>query len=81
MPNIKLSKIAKELNVGLGTIVDFMHENGYKDFEMNPNARLTDEQVDLLNKEFNKDKSTRSTFCRYLLPLVKSNWGAKHANI
>ncbi len=59
MPNIKLSKIAKELNVGLGTIVDFMHENGYKDFEMNPNARLTDEQVDLLNKEFNKDKSTR----------------------
>ena len=58
MPNIKLSKIAKELNVGLGTIVDFMHENGYKDFEMNPNARLTDEQVDLLNKKYNRMESS-----------------------
>ena len=55
MPNIKLSEIAKELNVGLGTIVDFMHENGYKDFEMNPNARLTDEQYELLVEEFESE--------------------------
>ncbi len=57
--SIRLSKITKELNVGLSTVVDFLHKNGFAEVEANPNFKITDEQYDLLNKEFNKDKSIR----------------------
>jgi len=57
--SIRLSKVTTELNVGLSTIVEFLHKNGFRDVEANPNAKISDEQFDLLNKEFNKDKTLR----------------------
>ena len=57
--SIRLSKITKELNIGLSTAVEFLHKNKFTDVEANPNFKITDEQYDLLNKEFNKDKSIR----------------------
>jgi len=57
--SIRLSKITKELNIGLSTAVEFLRKNKFTDVEANPNFKITDEQYDLLNKEFNKDKSIR----------------------
>ena len=57
--SIRLSKVTKELNIGLSTAVEFLHKNKFADVEANPNFKITDEQYDLLNKEFNKDKSIR----------------------
>jgi translation initiation factor IF-2 len=56
--SIRLSKITKELNVGLSTAVDFLKKKGF-DVESNPNFKISEEQHELLIKEFNKDKSTR----------------------
>ena len=58
--SVKLSKVTKDLNVGLSTVVDFLHKKGYSEVaENNPNARITDEQYDLLLQEFSKDKSVK----------------------
>jgi translation initiation factor IF-2 len=48
---IRLSQAARKLNVGHGTILDFLAKKGFE-VENNPNAKLTPEQVTLLSKEF-----------------------------
>src|SRR6056297_1175325 len=51
---IRLSKLAREFNVGISTIVDFLKKKGY-DVKPNPNAKVTKEQYDLLAKEYSSD--------------------------
>jgi hypothetical protein len=43
----RLSKIARELNVGISTIAEFLNSNGY-DCEENPNEKLSEEILDFL---------------------------------
>ncbi|MFO8236372.1 MAG: translation initiation factor IF-2 [Bacteroidales bacterium] len=50
----RLSKLAREFNVGISTIVDFLKKKGY-DISPNPNAKVTPEQYDLLVKEYSSD--------------------------
>lgn len=55
--SVKLGKLIKDLNVGISTIAEFLNSKGFTgDFE-NPNTRLNDEQLNLLYKEFSKDKT------------------------
>jgi translation initiation factor IF-2 len=54
----RLSKIAKELNVGISTIVEFMHKKGIK-IDSNPNTKITPEQHDLLLKEYSSDLNVK----------------------
>ena len=54
----RLSKVTKELNVGLQTCVDFLQKKGYT-VENSLNAKITDEQYNLLVKEFSTDKDLR----------------------
>jgi translation initiation factor IF-2 len=54
----RLSKIARELNVGISTIVEFLHKKGVK-IDSNPNEKITSEQVDMLLKEFNSDLNVK----------------------
>ena len=51
--NKRLVKVAKELNVGLSTIVDYLHTCGFE-IDRKPTAKVTDEMYDVLVKEFNK---------------------------
>lgn len=55
---IRLSKAAKEFNVGITTIVDFLGKKGFK-LENNPNTKISPEMYDLLAKEYQKDKSNK----------------------
>jgi translation initiation factor IF-2 len=55
---IRLSKIARELNVGISTIVEFLHKKGIK-IDSNPNNKITPEQYDLLLKEYNSDLNVK----------------------
>jgi translation initiation factor IF-2 len=48
-----LVKIAKELNVGTVSIVEFLNTKGH-DIDNKPNAKITDEMYDVLVKEFQK---------------------------
>lgn len=56
--SIRLSKVTKDLNVGLQTVVDFLNKKGFK-IEANPNYKITEEEYMLLVKEFNKDMSLK----------------------
>lgn len=53
---IKLIKVTRDLNVGLTTVVDFLHAKGCQ-VESNPNTKISDEQYALLIGEFGKDLS------------------------
>ncbi len=55
---VRLSKIAREFNVGLSTIVDFLHSKGIK-ISSDPNAKLTEEDYALVAKEFSSDSEVK----------------------
>ncbi len=54
----RLSKIARELNVGISTIVDFLHKKGVK-INSNPNEKITPELQDMLLQEFSSDLNVK----------------------
>ena len=56
--SIRLSKIAKELNVGISTAVDFLEKRGHT-ISSDPNYKLSDEMEELLYNEFSKDKNMK----------------------
>ncbi len=57
---IRLSKAATEFNVGVSTIVEFLHKKGHK-IDSNPNTKLTQEMYTLLVKEYQPDKATKES--------------------
>ena len=56
--SIKLIKAVKELNIGMGTIVDFLNSKGYK-VDKNPNSVLNSDMYSTLVKQFAADKSIK----------------------
>ena len=54
----RLSKVTKELNVGLQTCVDFLQKKGHT-VENSLNAKISDEQYELLVIQFSSDKDLR----------------------
>jgi len=55
---LRLSKVAKEFNLSLGKIVEFLATKGIK-VENNPNAKIGDEEHSHLMKAFSTDKSAK----------------------
>jgi len=51
---IRLSKAAREFNVGITTIVEFLHKKGF-DVDTNPNTKLPPEAYDLLAVEYSSE--------------------------
>ena len=57
---MRLSKIAKDFNVGIQTLVDFLEKKGGDpNMEWKPMSQVPDDLYELLSKEFNKDKSVK----------------------
>ena len=56
---IRLNKVTRDLNVGLSTVVEFLHKKGFPDTKEDPNAKISDEAYDILVKEFKKDKNIK----------------------
>src|SRR3989304_5732370 len=54
----RLSKVAKELNVSVGIIVDFLKSKG-QIIESNPNAKISDVQYELLSDGFLSEKKDK----------------------
>ena len=61
---IKISKVARDLNVGIPTLVEFLQKNN-QNVENNLNTRITDEQYDMLIKEFKTDKDLKKKSQQY----------------
>ncbi len=56
--SIRLGKAATEFNVGVSTIVDFLHKKGFK-IDSNPNTKLSPDMHTLLLKEYQPDKAAK----------------------
>ncbi len=54
----RLSKAAHEFNVGISTIVEFLHRKGF-DLDPNPNTKLPHEAYILLLKEYSSDLNVK----------------------
>mgnify|MGYP000168802116 CR=1 FL=1 len=62
---IRLNKVTRDLNVGITTAVEFLQKKGFT-VEANPNTKITDEQFELLKKEFSTDKNLRLESERFI---------------
>jgi translation initiation factor IF-2 len=56
--SIKIIKAAKELNIGISTIAEFLNGKGFK-IEARPTTKLSDDMYDALLKEYQGDKNLR----------------------
>ena len=48
---MRLSQVARKLNIGKNSIIEFLDSQGFK-IEDNPNFKIDGEQLDLLSREF-----------------------------
>ncbi len=67
---IKLIQVQRKLNVGINTVVEFLHRKGFS-VEDNPNTRISDEQYALLVKEFGKDMPEKDYYNRFAAERVQ----------
>ncbi len=57
--SVRLSKAAREFNIGSSTIVEFLSKKGVE-ISSNPNTKLTAEMYDLLGQEFQSEKTVKA---------------------
>ncbi|MBR5843895.1 MAG: translation initiation factor IF-2 [Bacteroidaceae bacterium] len=56
--SVRLNKVVRDLNVGIDTVVGFLQKKGIE-IDSNPNAKISDEQYQMLVKEFAPDKTLK----------------------
>ena len=54
----RLSKVAREFNVGIHTIVEFLHKKGFE-VETNPNTKVSEEMYNHIQGEYSTDLNVR----------------------
>ncbi|MBO6160260.1 MAG: hypothetical protein J6O01_02095, partial [Bacteroidales bacterium] len=54
MAEIRINKIIRKYNIGLANLVEFLKSKG-ADIEENPNAKVSDEYLPAIEKQFGKD--------------------------
>lgn len=52
---IRINKVLKEFNIGLGTLVEFLSKKGFE-VEANPGAQISGEEYELVRKEYAKEQ-------------------------
>ena len=57
--SIRIGKVLKEFNIGMGTLVDFLHKKGIN-IDSNPGAKLTGDQYAIVAKEFKKEQIVKA---------------------
>ncbi len=58
MAEIRLSKLTKQFNIGLHTLVDFLNEKG-AGVDMNPNAKISDEYLPAIESKFGEEQKLK----------------------
>ena len=58
MAVVRLSKVAIEFNVGISTIVEFLHKKGF-DIDVNPNSKVSEEMLEHLQREYKSDQNVK----------------------
>lgn len=52
---IRINKVLKEFNIGLGTLVEFLNKKGFE-VVASPGAQISEEEYNLVKKEYAKDQ-------------------------
>ena len=55
MAEIRLSKITRQFNIGLGTLIEFLNEKGANITSSDPNAKVSDEYMGAIEAKFGGD--------------------------
>lgn len=53
--SIRLIQVSRDLNVGLSSIVEFLHKKGFNDVPEDPNAKIGNDQFALVVEQLGKD--------------------------
>ena len=59
MGEIRINKLIKKYNIGLDTLVEFLKKQGVEIEEGNPNAKVSEEHIPMLDRQFAKDQAMR----------------------
>ncbi|MBD98449.1 MAG: translation initiation factor IF-2 [Verrucomicrobia bacterium] len=70
MPVKRLSKVAREFNLGISTIVEFLSSNGIE-IEAKPNTKISEEHYNILSAEFQDDKSVKEESQNVSMPSIE----------
>ena len=60
MAEIRLNKLIKKYNIGLQELVAFLRKQG-ADLDENPNAKISDEYIPALDRQYSKDLAIKLT--------------------
>jgi len=66
----RLSKAARDFNVGISTIVEFLHKKGH-DIDPNPNTKMDPELYELLVAEYSSDQSVKKESEKLILKTLR----------
>ncbi|MBR0170811.1 MAG: translation initiation factor IF-2 [Bacteroidales bacterium] len=58
MASFRLNKVAKDFNVGLQTLVDYLAKKGHQ-VDLNPNTKISEEQYELLATAFQNERKVK----------------------
>ncbi len=75
----RLSKIAREFNVGISTIVEFLHNKGVT-IQSDPNTKVTPELYEMLVKEYSSDFDIKKESERVTLKHLREKPGSVSIN-
>ncbi len=75
---LRISKLAKEFNIGRQTIVDFLAKKGIA-VDPNPNTKISPEAYEILAKEFQKEKNLKEEVRKSGLTFSKRDAAASEA--
>jgi len=67
---LRLSKVAKEFNIGISTIVEHLNKKGFK-VDNNPNSKISEEAYELLFKDFQKERNLKEATQKARMNVVK----------
>ncbi len=77
--NIRLNKAAKELNVGIPSLVEYLAKKGHQ-VDPNPNARITMEQYALLTTAFQAERVVKENADRIEITAASSSVSIEASN-
>ncbi len=63
---IRISKVVKELNIGISTLVEFLTKKGFE-VEASPNAKISAEEYNLALKEYGKEVALKEESKKVIL--------------
>ncbi len=74
---IRISKVVKEFNIGIGTLTDFLKKKGIE-VDASPNSKISEDAYALVEKEFNKELQLKEESKKIILKVKEATSEEPH---